>query len=249
MTLQALYDQLLELRLSTFRDALREQLANHKYNDLTFEDRLSLLVDSECTQRRENRIKRNIRTAKFPMQAALEDLDFSPSRGLERRSILAFGQSGWIASRHNILVLGPTGSGKTYLASALGVAAARNGYSVRYHRISRLLHTLAIARQDGSLTNLLRSLAKTNLLILDDWMRDAITIQNAQDILEVLDDRFGHSATLISSQVPVTDWHLRIPDPTLADAILDRIVHSAQRIQLEGESQRKLRAQRSMPHT
>ena len=249
MTLQALDDQLLELRLSTFREALREQQANPKYNDLTFEDRLSLLVDAECIQRRENRIKRTIRTAKFPMQAALEDLDFSPARGLERRSILEFGQSGWIASRHNILVLGPTGSGKTYLASALGVAAARNDYSVRYHRISRLLHTLTIARQDGSLTNLLRLLAKTNLLILDDWMRDAITIQNAQDILEVLDDRFGHSATLISSQVPVTDWHLRIPDPTLADAILDRIVHSAHRIQLEGESQRKLRAQRSMPHT
>jgi DNA replication protein DnaC len=249
MTLQALDDQLLELRLSTFRNALREQQANPKYNDLTFEDRLSLLVDAECTQRRENRIKRNIRSANFPMQATLEDLDFSPSRGLDRRLILELGQSGWIASRHNILILGPTGSGKSYLASAFGVAAARNGYTVRYYRISRLLHTLTIARQDGSLTNLLRSLAKTNLLILDDWMRDAITIQNAQDILEVLDDRFGHTATLIASQVPVTDWHLRIPDPTLADAILDRIVHNAQRIQLEGESQRKLRANRSMPHT
>lgn len=249
MTLQALYDQLLTLRMSTFRDALREQQANPKYNDLTFEDRLSLLVDAECIKRRENRIKRNIRSAKFPMHAALEDLDFSPSRGLDRRLILEFGQSNWIASRHNILVLGPTGSGKTYLASALGVAAVRNGYTVRYHRISRLLHALGIARQDGSLTNLLRSLAKTKLLILDDWMRDTITIQNTQDILEVLDDRFGHTATLISSQVPVTDWHLRIPDPTLADAILDRIVHSAHRIQLEGESQRKLRAQRGMPNT
>jgi len=249
MTLQALYDQLLTLRMSTFRDALREQQANPKYNELTFEDRLSLLVDAECVKRRENRIKRNIRSAKFPMHAALEDLDFSPSRGLDRRLILEFGQSNWIASRHNILVLGPTGSGKTYLASALGVAAARNGYTVRYHRISRLLHALGIARQDGSLINLLRSLAKTKLLILDDWMRDTITIQNAQDILDVLDDRFGHAATLISSQVPVTDWHLRIPDPTLADAILDRIVHGAHRIQLEGESQRKLRAQRSMPNT
>jgi len=147
MTLQALNDQLLELRLSTFRNALREQQANPKYNDLTFEDRLSLLVDAECTQRRENRIKRNIRSANFPMQASLEDLDFSPARGLDRRLILELGQSGWIASRNNILVLGPTGSGKSYLASAFGVAAARNGYTVRYHRISRLLHTLAIARR------------------------------------------------------------------------------------------------------
>jgi DNA replication protein DnaC len=249
MTLQALYDQLHELRLSAFRDALREQQTNPKYNELTFEDRLALLVDHECAQRRENRIRRNIRLANFPMQAAIEDVDFSPAHGLERRLILELAQCGWVSSRHNLIVLGPTGSGKSYLASAFGVAAVRNGFTVRHHRTARLLHTLALARQDGSLTNLLRTLAKTHLLILDDWMRDAITIQNAQDILEVLDDRFGHSSTLIASQVPVSDWHLRIPDPTLADAILDRLVHNAQRIQLEGESQRKLRSQRSMPNT
>jgi DNA replication protein DnaC len=249
MTLQALYDQLHELRLSAFRDALREQQTNPKYNELTFEDRLALLVDHECAQRRENRIRRNIRLANFPMQAAIEDVDFSPARGLERRLILELALCGWVSSRHNLIVLGPTGSGKSYLASAFGVSAVRNGFTVRHHRTARLLHTLTLARQDGSLTNLLRALAKTHLLILDDWMRDAITIQNAQDILEVLDDRFGHSSTLIASQVPVSDWHLRIPDPTLADAILDRLVHNAQRIQLEGESQRKLRSQRSMPNT
>jgi len=246
---QTLDDQLHELRLSAFRDALREQQASPQYTDLPFEDRLALLVDAECSQRRENRVKRNIRAAGFPMQAALEDLDFSPSRGLERRFILELGQCHWVASRQNILVYGPTGGGKSFLASAFGVAAVRLGFTVRYHRTSRLLHTLTIARQDGSLTHLLRSLAKTNLLILDDWMRDAISTQNAQDILEVLDDRFGHSATLIASQVPVADWHLRIPDPTLADAILDRLVHNAQRIHLEGESQRKLRSQRSMSNT
>ena len=249
MSQQTLDDQLHELRLSAFRDALREQQASPQYTDLPFEDRLALLVDAECSQRRENRVKRNIRAAGFPMQAALEDLDFSPSRGLERRFILELGQCHWVASRQNILVYGPTGGGKSFLASAFGVAAVRLGFTVRYHRTSRLLHTLTIARQDGSLTHLLRSLAKTNLLILDDWMRDAISTQNAQDILEVLDDRFGHSATLIASQVPVADWHLRIPDPTLADAILDRLVHNAQRIHLEGESQRKLRSQRSMSNT
>ena len=131
----------------------------------------------------------------------------------------------------------PTGSGKTQLASAFGVAAASNGYTVRYHRISLLLHNLGIARYDGSLTNLLRSLVKTNLLILDNWMRVTITVQNTQDILEGLDDRFGHTTTLIVSQVPVTDWHLRIPDPTPTDAILDRFVHSPHRIQLYSESQ------------
>lgn len=265
MPLQALYDELLALRLPAFREALREQQSNPKYIELSFEDRLALLVDHECAQRRENRIRRIIHAAAFPMQAALEDLDFSPARGLDRRTILELGLCNWISSRHNLLVLGPTGSGKTYIACAFGTAAARSGFTVRYHRISRLLHALSQARQagaepsvalslskgrsDGSYTSLLRSLAKINLLILDDWLRDAITIQNAQDILEVLDDRFGHTATLIASQVPVSDWHLRIPDPTLADAILDRLVHSAQRIQLEGESQRKLRAERSMPNT
>ncbi|RJP49245.1 MAG: AAA family ATPase [Anaerolineaceae bacterium] len=150
--------------------------------------------------------------------------------------------------RENMIVLGPTGSGKSFLTCAFGTAAVRNGFTVRYHRTSRLLHTLTQVRADGSLTSVLRSLARVNLLILDDWMRDAITIQNAQDILEVLDDRFGHTATLIASQVPIADWHRRIPDPTLADAILDRLVHTAHRIELKGESQRKLRAKRTMPN-
>jgi DNA replication protein DnaC len=249
MSLPALYDQLLELRLPAFREALREQQANPKYTDLTFEDRLALLVDHECVRRRENRIQRNIQAAAFPMQAAFEEIDFSPARGLDRRSLLELGQCNWISSRHNILVLGPTGSGKSFMASAFGHAAARNGFTVRYQRTSRLLHTLSLARPDGSFSALLRALAKTSLLILDDWMRDPISISNAQDILEVLDDRFGHTATLIASQVPVSDWHLRIPDPTLADAILDRLVNNAHRLQLQGESQRKLRADRSMPNT
>lgn len=249
MSLPALYDQLLELRLPAFREALREQQANPKYSDLSFEDRLALLVDHECVRRRENRIQRNIQAAAFPMPAAFEEIDFSPARGLDRRSILELGQCHWIPSRHNLLVLGPTGSGKSFFASAFGHAAARNGFTVRYQRTSRLLHSLTLARADGSFTSLLRSLAKTSLLILDDWMRDPITLSNAQDILEVLDDRFGNTATLIASQVPVSDWHLRIPDPTLGDAILDRLVNNAHRIQLQGESQRKLRAVRSMPNT
>jgi len=249
MTLQTLYDQLLELRIPAFRQALQEQQANPKYTELAFEERLALLVDHECTQRRENRIRRNLHTAAFPTSASLEDLDLSPSRGLERRTILDLGQCHWIASRQNVIVLGPTGSGKSFLACAFGTAAARSGFTVRYHRTSRLLHTLSQVRSDGSLTSMLRSLAKCGLLVLDDWMRDAITIQDAQNILEVLDDRFGHTATLIATQVPITDWHRRIPDPTLADAILDRLVHNAHRIELKGESQRKIRAKRSMANT
>jgi DNA replication protein DnaC len=249
MTLQTLYDKLLELRIPAFRQALQEQQSNPQFTELGFEERLSLLVDHECTQRRENRIRRNIHTAAFPTSASLEDLDLSPTRGLERRTILELGQCNWISSRQNIIVLGPTGSGKSFLACAFGTAAARSGFTVRYHRTSRLLHTLSQVRSDGSLTSMLRSLAKCSLLVLDDWMRDAISIQNAQDILEVLDDRFGHTATLIATQVPITEWHRRIPDPTLADAILDRLVHNAHRIELKGESQRKIRAKRTMSHT
>jgi len=249
MTLQTLYTQLLELRLPAFRQALQDQQSNSQYSELAFEERLSLLVEQECTQRRENRIRRNLHAANFPMQASLEELEISPVRGLERRIILDLAQSLWISSRQNLIILGPTGSGKSFLACSFGTAAARNGFTVRYHRTSRLLHTLSQVRIDGSLSNLLRSLARIQLLVLDDWMRDPLTLQNAQDILEVLDDRFGHSATLIASQVPITEWHHRIPDPTLADAILDRLVHNAHRIELKGESQRKLRAIRSMPNS
>jgi len=149
----------------------------------------------------------------------------------------------------NILVLGATGTGKSFLACALGVAACRLGYSVRYVRTSRFLHSLAQARQDGSYLAFLRSLNKTEVLILDDWMRDPIQPPAAQDLLEVFDDRFGKKATLIVSQVPVADWHARFPDPTIADAILDRTIHNAYRLSLLGDSQRKLRANRSMPHT
>jgi DNA replication protein DnaC len=244
-----LFDKLLHLRLPAFREGLREQQANPKYIDLSFEERLALLVDQECTRRQDNRIRRTLRVAAFPFQATLEDLDLSPGRGLDRRQVLELGQCAWVGSHNNLLVLGPTGGGKTFLACSYGTAAARLGYSVRYYRTLRFLHALGQARQDGSYPALLRSLARTDVLILDDWMRDTLTLPNAQDLLEVLDDRFGHTSTIVASQVPVLEWHSRIPDPTLADAILDRLIHNAYRLNLEGESQRKLRAVRTMPHT
>ncbi len=163
--------------------------------------------------------------------------------------ILELAQCSWVDKALNILILGATGTGKSFLASSLGVAACRLGYSVRYVRTSRFLHSLAQARQDGSYLNFLRSLNKTEVLILDDWMRDPLQLPAAQDLLEVFDDRFGKTATLIVSQVPVADWHPRFPDPTLADAILDRTIHNAYRLSLLGDSQRKLRGYRSMPHT
>jgi DNA replication protein DnaC len=248
MISQTLMEKLLELRLPAFRDGLREQISNPQYAQLTFEDRLLLLVDLEWNRRLDSRTKRRLKLADFPMQATVEDLDFSPERGLERRLVLELSQCNWVDKALNILVSGATGTGKSYLACALGVAACKLGYSVRYLHTARFLLTLTRARQDGSYLNLLRSLSKTELLILDDWMRDPIPLSAAQDLLEVFDDRFGKSATILVSQVPVSDWHARFPDPTLADAILDRTVHNAYALPLLGDSQRKLRGPRTLLH-
>jgi DNA replication protein DnaC len=250
MTDNILFDKLLHLRLPAFREGLREQQSNPKYAELSFEERLALLVDQECTRRHNNRIRRSLHTAAFPMQAAPEDLDLSSARGLDRKQILELNQCVWIGSHLNILVLGPTGSGKSFVACSLGTSAVRLGYSVRYFHTSRLLHTLEQTRQEATYPNLLRSLARTDLLILDDWMRDPLTPTHAQDILEVLDDRFGHTSTIVIAQMPVAEWFSQIPNPTLADAILDRLIHTAYRLQLLGESQRKLRSPiRSMSNT
>ena len=249
MISQTLMEKLLELRLPAFRDGLREQISNPQYAQLSFEDRLLLLVDLECTRRLDGRTQRRLKLAEFPMQATMEDLNFSPERGLDRRLVLELSQCNWVDKALNIFVSGATGTGKSYLACSLGVAACKSGYSVRYLRTARFLHTLNHARQDGSYLNLLRSISKTEVLILDDWMRDPIPLSAAQDLLEVFDDRFGKSATIIASQVPVSDWHARFPDPTLADAILDRTVHNAYYLSLLGDSQRKLRRPRTLSQT
>jgi DNA replication protein DnaC len=249
MISQTLMEKLLQLRLPAFREGLREQISNPQYAQLSFEDRLLLLVDLECTRRLDSRTKRRLKLADFPMQATVEDLDFSPERGLERRLVLELSQCNWIDQALNILVSGATGTGKSFVACSLGTAAIRLGYSVRYFRTARFLLALTRARQEGSYLNLLRSLSRTDVLILDDWMRDPIPLSAAQDLLEVFDDRFGKSATIIAAQVPVSAWHARFPDPTLADALLDRTVHNAYQLPLLGDSQRKLRAARTLSHT
>jgi len=163
--------------------------------------------------------------------------------------VLELSQCVWIANHLNTLVLGPTGSGKTFLASALGLSACRNDHTVRYFRTSRLLFQLAQSHNDGSYPSLLASLAKLDLLILDDWMRDPLTATEARDLLEVFDDRFGRVSTLVASQVPVADWFARLPDPTIADSILDRIIHNSYRLNLTGGSQRKIRSPIPIPAT
>ena len=249
MLTQPLLDKLIQLHLPSFREGLLEQLRNPQYSDLAFEERLVLLVDLECTHRHDRRIQRRVRLASFPQSASIEDLDLSATRGLERRFVLELSQCTWIANHLNTLVLGPTGSGKTFLASALGLSACRNDHTVRYFRTSRLLFQLAQSHNDGSYPSLLASLAKLDLLILDDWMRDPLTAAEARDLLEVFDDRFGRVSTLVASQVPVADWFARLPDPTIADSILDRIIHNSYRLNLTGASQRKIRSPIPIPAT
>jgi DNA replication protein DnaC len=249
MLTQPLLDKLTRLRLGALRVALEEQLQSTQYADLPFEDRLGLLIDRECTQRDSNRLKRRLKTAKLPLQATIEDLNISASRGLDRRLILHLAQGEWIRQHLNMLVLGPTGVGKTFLSCALAHSACRYDFTVRYYRTSRLLHQLSLAHADGSYPDLLDTFARTQLLVFDDWLRDPLTRSQSQDLLEIVDDRYGRSSTLVATQVPVVDWHARFPDPTIGDAILDRLVHNAYRLELQGESRRKLHSPLPMPTT
>jgi DNA replication protein DnaC len=224
MLTQPLLEKLSQLHLMAFRAAFEDQLHNPHYADLSFEERLGLLVDIEITRRTNYRWHRRIQSASFPLQATLEDLDLSAGRGLQRA------QGEWVRRHLNVLVLGATGTGKTYLSCALGRAACETEFTVRYVRTSRLLQSLELAQADGSYPQLLRSLARTHLLIFDDWLRDPLSRSQAKDLLEILDDRYGRSSTLVATQVPVSDWHARIPDPTIADSVLDRLIHNAFRI-------------------
>ena len=249
MLTQPLLDKLTQLRLPAFRAALEEQLHNPQYSDLPFQDRLGLLVDRECIRRDNNRLQRRLRAARLSLPATVEDLDLSPSRGIDRRLVLQLAQGEWINQHLNILVLGPTGVGKSFLACALAHSACRHNFTVRYQRTSRLLQLITLAHADGSYAKLLNTFARTQLLVLDDWLRDPLTRSQSQDLLEILDDRYDRSSTMVVTQVPVAEWHARFPDPTIGDAILDRLVHNAYRLCLKGESRRKINSPLPMPTT
>ncbi|MFQ6003955.1 MAG: IS21-like element helper ATPase IstB [Woeseia sp.] len=234
-------EKLKELRLTGMREALLEQHEMVDIEELDFEERLGLLVDREITVRDDRRLKTRLRNARLTEQAAIEDLDYRQPRGLDKSLMQSLIGGQWIRQHLNLLITGPTGVGKTWIACALAHKACRDGFTAQYRRLSRLFDELSYAHADGRYPQLMKKLARTDVIVLDDWGLAKLTAAQRRDLLEVLDDRHDRRSTLVTSQLPVEHWHKIIGDPTLADAILDRLVHNAYRINLKGESMRKNR--------
>ena len=241
-------DQLRVLKLDGMAHALEEQRLLPACQDLAFEDRLGLLVDRERSWRDGRRLARLLRSAKLKhIEACLEDVSYSGGRGIDKRLIANLSGGDWIRQGQSILLTGPTGVGKTWLACALGQQACRQGFPVLYQRVPRLTETLRIAHADGSFGRLLTQLARVDVLILDDWGMTPLDQAARHDLLEVIDDRSTSKSTLITSQLPIDHWHAWLNDPTVADAILDRLVHRSHRINLKGESLRRKPLDKNTP--
>jgi len=224
----------------------REQSQSPGYQTLNFEERLGLLVDRETLVRQNRLLAQRMKKASLRQEACVEDIDFRHPRDLDRSVMLSLASCQWVKTHRNCLITGSTGTGKTYLACALAQKACREGFTVHYQRFSRTLGELAIARRDGSYLERLRTLSRIDLLVMDDWGVAPLSDEGRRDLLELLDDRYDRKSTLVTSQLPVDDWHDYLADPTLADAILDRLVHNAHRLPLSGDSIRKAKAEALM---
>jgi len=235
-------EKLSQMRLHTMADAVRQQLEQPSVQELSFEERIAMIVDREWLFRQNRRLTRRLKAASLKQQAAVEDIDFRHPRGLDKSVMLTLSNCQWVRNHQNVIITGPTGIGKSYLAEALAQKACREGFTALYYRTPRLFSDLAIARGDGSYSKLLIRLAKTDLLVVDDWGLSSLTDAERRDFLEVMEDRHGICSTVITSQYPVAKWHELIGEPTLADAILDNLVHNAHKIVLKGESMRKTRS-------
>jgi len=239
---QATLDKMQAMKMSAMAEAFQKQLESTQFAELSFEERLGMLIDNEWTAREQRKLSRRLKGAKLRYPASLEDIDFKTPRGLDRQVILSLGSCAWIGEHHNLVITGPTGTGKTFLACSLAERACRSGFSAHYLRAPRLLQDLAVARADGSYGRLLLKLAKTDLLAIDDWLIAGLKDPERRDLLEIVEDRAERSSTLIATQLPVTAWHEAIGEPTLADAICDRLIHRAHRIELKGTSLRERRS-------
>lgn len=239
MTAQTLV-RLRQLKLSGMVAALEHQQEQvSTFEALPFIERLALLLDHEHLMRENRKQERLIRQAQFKLRATVQEIDYAHPRNIERAQIARLAQGDWIERSQNLLITGPCGSGKTYLACAIGHAACMREYSVRYYRLSRLLLELTQAKADGSYSKLLKQLAKVRLLALDDWGLEPLQPAHRHDLLEILDDRHDNSSTIVISQLPTDQWYAAIGDNTLADAILDRLMHNAHNLKLKGPSMRK----------
>lgn len=239
MLIQQTINILEQLRLYEMSRAIQEQQNNSDYEELDFYERLGFIADRELIAKQNRLLKTRLRKAKLRQEAVFEDIDFKASRGLKKSQVLELGTGKWVRNHENLLITGPTGAGKTYLGCAIAQKACRDGFSVLYYRLGKLIYELALNRGEGVYLKTLKKIAKVDILILDDWGLEILNKEQRYDLLEILEDRYGLRSTLITSQLPIDAWHSFIGDQTLADAIMDRLIHSAHIINLKGESMRK----------